>query len=1046
MKKYGLALLLLLSSVYSFGQINRPNPLPNFQQFGSPTTLTQVNGILYSRVGFAPALYTDTTSANTTVIDAVPLSVIATSSDGKLWRRSMDVSKWEEITIGGGSGFGTVTSVGLSNITSFATATGSPVTGSGTLGYTLNTQSANTVFAGPSTGAAAIPTFRALVSSDIPALPSRYWELTGNSGNNITTNFLGTTDSVPFSIKVNNRYAAYLSRAGIGASNIVVNFTGAYTTYGQMSGYTLTPMVVAGTSNGRGNQLFGTGAGMYIGASYDTASTEAQLSSENTVVGLGGLHFTQRRSFVTATGRNVMVGQSTCFNCLTPGETTGVGTYTFEAGHRPTKSSAFGSNALRTGNSASFMTAIGAYASAFSGGVVTSITVNNGGSGYTLGGTTVTISAPYNHGSPGACYATATATPIIDGGTGAITGFTITNPGCGYPDITGTYYTGFTNYFPVVTVTGDGTGFSGTVVVTQAWGTTSLGHAAGWLSRAPQYMLYLAEGSEPNTRYFDAYGGAIGKGSGVHSSISPLQKITNGWAVGTNAKVSTDRTFVIGAPIGDSTLKFVLNGHTGDSIMTINGGGLNIASAGGGLKVTGLASPYSGHYTMPIVTSTGSVINGWVTQDVGGSAILRNDDVARGTTTTNGFLGIFRNSYAGDATSNATPMFYVNTASNSSTQKYMYAAVAPNMPTGSTISNYLGYRTSTRNNFLHTFFLAGSGSVSNFMEEQFQGVANVSRRYASGNSTFGNTLTADLGYRLQIDHITKADTLSGNRFAIGADYPVASAIGEFTSTTRGLLVPRMNTTEQDAISSPATSLLIFNTDTAKFRFFNGSVWETIGGGAGGGSGTVTSFAATDGNGFDFSVANATTTPTLTATTTVADTRLFFSNSGAISSSANLTFVSPALTIGVAGSATGQLKLTGATSGTATIQAPATAGTPTLTLPTVTGTISQFAEGTTASSATPSPSGDARENVYDVTALATDPTFAAPSGTPANHNTLLIRIKDDGTSRTLAWNAIYRGGTVLALPTATTISKTMYVYFVYNSADSKWDIVGYTDGI
>jgi hypothetical protein len=64
---------------------------------------------------------------------------------------------------------GTVTSVGLSLPSQF-TVTNSPVTSSGTLTGSWNTQTANFVLAGPTTGAAAVPTFRALVSGDIPSL------------------------------------------------------------------------------------------------------------------------------------------------------------------------------------------------------------------------------------------------------------------------------------------------------------------------------------------------------------------------------------------------------------------------------------------------------------------------------------------------------------------------------------------------------------------------------------------------------------------------------------------------------------------------------------------------------------------------------------------------------------------------------------------------------------------------------------------------------------------------------------------------------------
>ena len=67
----------------------------------------------------------------------------------------------------GGSGSGTVTSVGL-NLPAIFSVTNSPVTTSGTLTGTLVTQSANLFLAGPTTGSAAIPTFRALVAADLP--------------------------------------------------------------------------------------------------------------------------------------------------------------------------------------------------------------------------------------------------------------------------------------------------------------------------------------------------------------------------------------------------------------------------------------------------------------------------------------------------------------------------------------------------------------------------------------------------------------------------------------------------------------------------------------------------------------------------------------------------------------------------------------------------------------------------------------------------------------------------------------------------------------
>ena len=76
------------------------------------------------------------------------------------------------------AGTGTVTSVGLT-MPSIFTVAGSPITSAGTLGVTLATEAANSVWAGPATGSAAAPTFRALVAADIPSLS--YLPLTGGT-------------------------------------------------------------------------------------------------------------------------------------------------------------------------------------------------------------------------------------------------------------------------------------------------------------------------------------------------------------------------------------------------------------------------------------------------------------------------------------------------------------------------------------------------------------------------------------------------------------------------------------------------------------------------------------------------------------------------------------------------------------------------------------------------------------------------------------------------------------------------------------------------
>lgn len=69
-----------------------------------------------------------------------------------------------------GPGSGTVTSVAMTVPSGVFTITGTPITSSGTLAVGLVNQLANTVWAGPTSGAESVPTFRALVSDDIPNL------------------------------------------------------------------------------------------------------------------------------------------------------------------------------------------------------------------------------------------------------------------------------------------------------------------------------------------------------------------------------------------------------------------------------------------------------------------------------------------------------------------------------------------------------------------------------------------------------------------------------------------------------------------------------------------------------------------------------------------------------------------------------------------------------------------------------------------------------------------------------------------------------------
>lgn len=118
---------------------------------------------------------------------------------------------------------GSVTSVGLA-MPSIFSVTNSPVTTSGTLTATLATQTAATVFAGPVTGAATAPTFRALTATDIPSLAGSYivngTSQQASSNFNITGN--GTIDGA-LQLQGNSTGLSTFTAGAQGATNI--NYT-----------------------------------------------------------------------------------------------------------------------------------------------------------------------------------------------------------------------------------------------------------------------------------------------------------------------------------------------------------------------------------------------------------------------------------------------------------------------------------------------------------------------------------------------------------------------------------------------------------------------------------------------------------------------------------------------------------------------------------------------------------------------------------------------------------------------------------------------------
>lgn len=72
-------------------------------------------------------------------------------------------------------------------------------------------------------------------------------------------------------------------------------------------------------------------------------------------------------------------------------------------------------------------------------------------------------------------------------------------------------------------------------------------------------------------------------------------------------------------------------------------------------------------------------------------------------------------------------------------------------------------------------------------------------------------------------------TLNSQNVAINATgaVPAASAMLDISSTSMGLLIPRMTTAQRTAIAAPSTGLQVYDTSTGSFWYYDGAVWVEI---------------------------------------------------------------------------------------------------------------------------------------------------------------------------------------------------------------------------
>lgn len=105
------------------------------------------------------------------------------------------------------------------------------------------------------------------------------------------------------------------------------------------------------------------------------------------------------------------------------------------------------------------------------------------------------------------------------------------------------------------------------------------------------------------------------------------------------------------------------------------------------------------------------------------------------------------------------------------------------------------------------------------------------------NSTSSTTSKMTLWDLINLPPLASPAFTGSGSFAgtlgIGTTSPAASSLVDMESTTKGFIPPRMTGTQKNAITSPATGLVVFDTTLANLSVYNGASWVTAGGGSGG---------------------------------------------------------------------------------------------------------------------------------------------------------------------------------------------------------------------
>lgn len=85
--------------------------------------------------------------------------------------------------------------------------------------------------------------------------------------------------------------------------------------------------------------------------------------------------------------------------------------------------------------------------------------------------------------------------------------------------------------------------------------------------------------------------------------------------------------------------------------------------------------------------------------------------------------------------------------------------------------------------------------------------------------------------------VNGSDIHNANAGNVGIGTATPAGILDVTSTTSGVIMPRMTAAQRDAIGAPVNGMMVYNTDEDCMNVYQAGAWQSLCGGSGGGSGS-----------------------------------------------------------------------------------------------------------------------------------------------------------------------------------------------------------------